>query len=254
MKIQATIAAAFCVAISSLTAADKKPDDLSPTGETFAETRTAGSVRVLLAGGGSSHHFPRDFLATDSKTLGAVGGLEVAATPNLQETLTLLPQADVVVFSGNHRQYGKPEFQKALNDFADAGKGIVILHAATWLNYPKETGYNNRFVGGGTRSHGRGDVEVIAKISDHPVMKDVPAKFTISDESYHIVLNENADVEILAENGPDSVTKKPHPSVWIVKDPKTRIVCITHGHDDKSHANPAYQTLLINAVKWVSQK
>ena len=40
----------------------------------------------------------------------------------------------------------------------------------------------------------------------------------------------------------------PLPSVWTVKDKKTRIVCITLGHDDKAHDNKAYQALLVNAV------
>ena len=40
----------------------------------------------------------------------------------------------------------------------------------------------------------------------------------------------------------------------MVKDPKTRIVCITLGHDDKAHDNPAFKTLLVYAVRWVSSK
>jgi type 1 glutamine amidotransferase len=42
--------------------------------------------------------------------------------------------------------------------------------------------------------------------------------------------------------------------VWVVKDPKTRIVCITHGHASEAHGNPAYKTMLINAVRWVASK
>ena len=35
-------------------------------------------------------------------------------------------------------------------------------------------------------------------------------------------------------------------------DAKTRIVCISLGHAEPAHSNPAYQTLLTNAVIWVS--
>ena len=54
-------------------------------------------------------------------------------------------------------------------------------------------------------------------------------------------------------NAPDG-GKDPLPSVWTVKDPKNRIVCITLGHDGDAHGNPAYQKLLVNAVKHVSAR
>ena len=230
------------------------PASTEPMGEKFAEPKAANTLRVLLAGAGSSHDFPKYFMCQDSEILKKAGGLDVAATPNLTEALALLPQADVVVFSGNDKQYGTPEFQKALNDFADAGKGVVILHAATWYNYPEPTGYNKRFVAGGTRSHGKGEFGVNVLKKDHPVTAGVNPHFKIIDESYHIVLREGANVEVLVENEPDNVTKKPHPGVWVVKDPKTRIVCITHGHADEAHGNPDFQKLLINSVRWTAGK
>jgi type 1 glutamine amidotransferase len=39
--------------------------------------------------------------------------------------------------------------------------------------------------------------------------------------------------------------------VWLVTDEKARIVCITLGHAADAHGNPAFKTLLINAVKWL---
>ena len=39
-----------------------------------------------------------------------------------------------------------------------------------------------------------------------------------------------------------------------MNDPKTRIACIALGHADEAHSNPAYKTLLTNAVKWVGQR
>lgn len=227
------------------------PKTIAPMGQKFAEPKAPKTLRVLFVGAGSSHDFPRFFLGTDPATVKAAGGADVAATPNLQEALAMLPQADVLVFSGNHGQWGKPEFQKALNDFADAGKGIVLLHAANW-SHPFDNGaYNKRFVGGATKGHGHGDFEVTVEKADHPVMKGVPASFMINDESYMAKIEPDAAAEVLAIN---EKVKKPFPSVWVMKDPKTRIVCITLGHDDKAHDNPAYRTLLNNAVRWVSQK
>ncbi len=222
---------------------------LAPMGQKFSDPKPANTLRVLLVGAGSSHDFPRFFLGADAETLRAAGGIEIAATPNLDEALTLLPQADVLVLSGNHRQFGTPQFQDALNKFADAGKGVVVLHAGTWHNGSPDTGFNKRFVGGGAKSHGHGEFVVTLKPSPHPLLRGVPATFKITDENYDAELDPGAAVEVLADNAPDKGVA--HPSVWIVKDPKTRIACITLGHAAEAHENPAFKTLLTNAVKWV---
>ena len=77
-------------------------------------------------------------------------------------------------------------------------------------------------------------------------LKSVPATFQIKDENYHAPIDP-AVVEILAGNAPDK--GRAHPSVWIVKDPKMRIVCNSSGHAHEAHSNPAFKSLLTNAVK-----
>lgn len=229
------------------------PESTAATGQKFREPKAEGAIRVLIVGAGSSHHFPRDFIKTDSESLAAIPGADVIGTMNLAEALASMPKADVLVFSGNHNQWGTPEFQKALHTFADAGKGIVLLHAATW-SHPWE-GYNKRFVAGETKGHGKGDVAADSiHPANHPILKGVPESFTIADESYHSVFFEKEGHTTLIENKPDGKSPDPHPALWIVKDPKARIVCYTHGHDDKSHAHEAYKTILRNAVKWISEK
>lgn len=224
------------------------PDTTEPMGQSFAAAKPAGTMRVLLVGSGSSHDFPTFFLGTDAETLKAAGKIDVAATPNLDEALKLITDADVLVFSGNHEQWGSKEWQKALNDFADDGKGLVFLHAATWT-HPWE-GYNDRFIGGGTPSHGYGEFEVTVKGGKNPVTTDVPKKFKITDENYRFELNKGAKVKVCCENAADQ-TEDDIPSVWVVKDKKAKIVCITLGHAAEAHDNPAFKTLLTNAVEWV---
>ena len=229
------------------------PGSTSATGQRFAEPRKRGGLRVLIVGAGSSHNFPRDFIFTDRETLSAIDRADVIGTMNLAEALAAMPKADVLVFSGNHGQWGSAEFQKALHDFADAGKGILLLHAATWQHPWK--GYNKRFVTGGTRGHGRGAVAAEStRPGKHAILKGVPKSFTIADESYHFTFSEGAKSTVLVENKPDGNSPDSHPALWIVKDPKARIVAYTHGHDDKSHANPAYKTIITNAVKWLARK
>ena len=230
--------------------ADAKPDSTEPMGQKFAEPKPAKTLRVLLAGSGSSHDFPKYFLTADAETLKAGGGVDVAATPNLAEALALLPQADVLVFSGNHDDWGKPEFQSLLNKIADSGKGLVFLHAAAW-DHAKWGEYNSRFIGGATKSHGKGEFTVTIKEPGHPVMKGVPATFSITDESYRSEFEKTAKYKVLAENSHEGKT---HASVWVMEDAKTKVVDITLGHAEEAHANPAFQTILKNAVNWVATR
>lgn len=229
------------------------PDSTEAMGQKFADPKPAKAIRVLLVGSGTSHDFPKFFLGTDAETLKAADAMDIAATPNLEEALALLPQADVLVFSGNHDQFGEPEFQKALHGFADNRKGIVFLHAATW-HHPKWKGYNDRFINGNTPGHSPyGDITVAVKDAQNPLMKDIPATFTFKDENYQTKLVTRSKAEIVAENSPDN-RQIVNPSVWIVKDSKARIVCITLGHDASAHDHAAYKQLLLNAVNWAAAR
>jgi hypothetical protein len=227
---------------------DLLPKDNPKTTQAYRQQfgpRKAGQLRVLVAGAGSSHNFPAFFLGTDALTAKAAG-YDVASTPNLKETLALLPQADLLLFSGNHAQFGTPEFQKAIRDFAAAGKGIVLLHAATWYNWPLETKYNDEFVCGGARGHGHSDFTFTVTKAEHPVMKGVPATFVINDESYNVELSRPEGAEVLGtipRQSPKEGQSKILPSVWTVKYPGTKVVCIALGHDEKSHDHPAYKQL-----------
>ena len=238
---------------------DLLPKDNPKTTQAFGQSfgpRKAGQLRVLVAGAGSSHNFPAFFLGTDALTAKAAG-YDVASTPNLKETLGLLPQADLFVFSGNHAQFGTPEFQKAIRDFAAAGKGIVLLHAATWYNWPLETKYNDEFVCGGSRNHGHSDFTFTVTKPEHPIMKGVPATFVVNDESYNIELTRPEGAEVLGtipRQDPKEGLSNILPSVWTVRYPGARVVCIALGHDEKSHDHPAYKQLLLNSLIWVSNK
>lgn len=227
-------------------------EGLPKSGETLPASADAGTIRALLIGGGSSHDFEKFFHQADAATLKAAGGIVSAYTSNVEEAVALLGRADVVVICANHPSFGAAAFQKALNAFADAGKGVVVLHAGTWYNWPVFTGYNKRFVGGGARGHGNGVFTVANQLPAHPVMQGVPASFQIKDEHYHVVLDKDAPVEVLAMTDVEPQSGKAYPSVWVVKESKARIVGCGLGHGAEAHGNAAYQTLLVNAVKWAA--
>jgi putative heme-binding domain-containing protein len=242
-----------------------KVADASANAAVAADVRTSTAAgapltwgagpKVLLVGGGSAHDFNRFFNRADSEILKAAG-CSVNYTEDAAVTARELPRVDVVVLSVNKAGWDTPDVRKAIFDFADAGKGIVLLHAGVWLNYPRWPEYNAKIVGGASRGHDRlGEFEVKVLTPTHPIMKDVPATFRITDELYYFNPDPaGAPLQILAQTSISTGTKKEHPSVWVVGHPKARIAAIALGHDARAHDLPAFKTLLQNAVNWAARK
>jgi type 1 glutamine amidotransferase len=208
---------------------------------------------VLIVGGGSSHDFNKWFNEVDSATLRANGD-SVNYTDKLEEVAAALKDVDVLYWCSN-QPMDDENLRKAIFDFANDGHGLVLVHPALWYNWNNWPEYNRELVGGGAHGHDKyGEFEVDVKNADHPVMKGVPLAFKLKDELYHMEVDpKGTPIETLAEsiNLTDGTT---FPCVWIVKHPKTRIVCITLGHDAAAHELAAYQTILKNAVNWAAEK
>jgi uncharacterized protein len=231
----------------------------APLPETKPIVWAPGKTKVLVIGGGSSHNFAQFFGATDGATLSAAG-FSVNYTEDRDQAAAEIGKADVAVISVNRQFFDTPEYRKALFDFAAAGKGIVMLHSGTWYGFAQWPELNATIVGGGARGHDRiAAFSVKALKPEHPVMKGVPASFTVEDELYY--LNAEADkvppgtsaIEVLAETSPSVKFMKPHPAVWITTHPSARIVGITLGHDQRVHDLEAFKTLLVNAVRWAGR-
>jgi putative membrane-bound dehydrogenase-like protein len=218
----------------------------------------AGKTRILVIGGGSSHNFKDFFGTTDVATLKAAG-FTVHYTEDRDQAAAELANADAAIISVNRKFFDTGAYRKALFDFAAAGKGIVMLHPGTWYGFSAWPELNAQIVGGGARGHDKiHPFDVKAVKADHPVMKDVPASFTVEDELYYVNAEGTPEgtnpIEVLAETSNSDKYQKPHPSVWITKHPKAKIVGIALGHDARVHDLKPYQQLLINAAKWSSGK
>jgi type 1 glutamine amidotransferase len=237
---------AFITLLSNSVAAD-------PEGSP-AELQWSDGTKVLVVGGGSSHDFQKWFNKADLPTIRNAGKFAVNYTENVATATKALPGVDVLVSSTNQRGFDTPEFRKELFAFADAGKGIVLLHPGLWYNWPWPE-YNKVLAGGGARSHDALGPFEVNVIKQHPVTKGLPENFKVIDELYQVKQDPNGSpIEILAKTSTSGVTKKEHASIWIVKHPKARIVCIALGHDGRVHESPEYKTLLGNAVNWAAGK
>jgi len=212
-----------------------------------------GKANILLVGGGTGHHYPKDFLGTDWENLNAQDLLIAAATPNVDEALELLPSAHILLLSANHQDYGKKNFQTALSKHNEQGGGLVIQHAAIQYNW-KNSGFNKKFTGGGAKTLSeKGQIKVIVKKPEHIIFTrlqdEIKSGITLADECLHVELPKDGNYEVLAE-AIDPKTKKAYPCIWIVKGLKGKVVCISLGHDSSTHETHVYQTILANSCMW----
>ena len=214
-----------------------------------------GKLRVLLAGGGSSHDFAQWFDKADQKSLGDSGRVVSIWTDQPAQATDQLAHADVLVLSANDAGYQQNQaFREALEAFANSGGGLVLLHPAVWHNWALWPKYNATFVGGGARGHDAyGEFSISLLKPAHPVVQGLPATFTLKDELYRVVFDAPAGIEILAQTSP-AQDGKSYPSIWITPHPRARIVCIAPGHDAATHGNANFQRLLVNAVDWTGTR
>ena len=232
--------------------------ELPPASETRSSSpqpsAKTGGIRTLIVGAGSSHDFNRWFLEKDSKTLGSMAGVQVDTVARPDDVEKFIDSLEVLYLS-NNAPFTNSANRRRISDFADSGKGLMLVHPALWYNWNDWPEYNRVLCGGGSRGHDPlNEFEVTVTEPGHPLMQGVPAKFKIRDELYWFQPDTNGTpIKVLATAHSPSKNKD-FPMVFIVEHPKARIVGIALGHDGAAHDLPAYQQLLQNALKWAAGK
>jgi type 1 glutamine amidotransferase len=221
--------------------------------ETTTTNISRPPIRVLIVGGGTSHDFNRWYQQADAATLSREGLCKVMYTDNTDSIANYLATTDVIYLATN--QPINTVGRKAIFEFAAAGRGIILGHPALWYNYKDWPEYNLQLVSGGASSHdryGSFDEEIIN--TNHPITAGVEQKFKLKDERYHFVIDAAGPGVIILLNNHLDGSDKVYPSIFVVKNPKARIVGFALGHDAASHNIVAYQSLLRNAVRWVAHR
>lgn len=224
-----------------------------PGAERKTSRREVEALDVLVVGGGSSHDFQRWFNTEDLSTISAAKLGSVRYTEGTEDLLAQLQKLKALCLTNNQPLAGA-ELRAGLNKFFDDGGGVVIVHPAAWYNWSDWPEYNARWVGGGSRGHGKyGKFEVRIVDPNHALARGVPATFLIQDELYESTLDASAKTHVIAV-GRELATGKEYPVMWTVARPRGRTVCLTLGHDGAAHQSEPYRALYTNSLRWVLEK
>ncbi len=145
--------------------------------------------------------------------------------------------------------------RRNLQNFAEAGKGIVVMHHALcsyndWPWYRDMVGarYLLKPDGAMPASSYKHDQEfAVRPVAKHPVTEGIEP-FRITDEAYKGVWHSPEIQVLLTVDHPlnDSAV------AWISPYAKSRVAVLQLGHDHMAHQNPSYRRLVKNAVEWAA--
>src|SRR5207237_552744 len=92
-------------------------------------------IQALIVGAGSSHDFQRWFRDEDSRILRAAGAVTVQTTDKPDDTGQFLGKLDVL-YLANNAPFTDTGLHQRIMDFANSGKGLLLVHPALWYNWP----------------------------------------------------------------------------------------------------------------------
>ena len=141
--------------------------------------------------------------------------------------------------------------RKNLVDFAEAGKGIVVMHHAlaghpNWMWWREMAGA--QYVDKSTYLHDR-DFVGTPSANRHPVLEGVP-ELHLHDETYNHMWFAPDNTILLATTDETA----DGPLAWISGYARSRVVAIQPGHNRESHIHPGYRRLVHNAIRWAAAR
>lgn len=235
----------------------------------------AGKVRVLILSGRNNHDW-RSTTPALRKILAGTGRFDARVT---EEPAGLTPEIlkpyDVLVSDYNGPRWGKTA-EEAVVGFVRSGKGLVIVHAASYAFGTMEIlGDRHQRTGikeppwkeygemvGATWSaeeprtgHGRRHVfQVKFTEREHPIARGMSESFAISDELYHN-FRMRPSAKVLATAHDDVKMKgtgKDEPILWTVDYGKGRVFATVLGHVAENLMTPAFAVTYQRGAEWAA--
>jgi uncharacterized protein len=156
----------------------------------------------------------------------------------------------------------------AFRKYIEEGRGgWVGFHHATLLGefdgYPMWNWFSDFMGGIRFENYVAETAAGLVNVEDkkHPVMKDVPARFIVTDDEWYTFYKDpRPNVHVLASVDestyqPDSNIKMgDHPVVWVNEKMKARNVYFLIGHHANLLKNEAFKTMVSNAIFWAAGK
>lgn len=210
----------------------------------------------LIFGGGSSHDWQAHFAGSLRETLIASElrpAQRIAYSSSAQRLMQCLPELEFLILA-NNRSMTEAGLREALYAHVQADKALLLMHAATWYNWPDWPEYNRDLVGGGSRGHeSYGAFEVRLEAPEHPALEGLPERFEITDELYRFELDQQGPgIEVLAR-GISKTSGQSYPVLWQLESESKRLFVTTLGHDGGAHDHPAFQRFVQNIAKLATE-
>ena len=151
--------------------------------------------------------------------------------------------------------------RKNLQDFAESGKGIVMIHSAL-ASYNGWKWWWHHVVGGKYQyvtenaddmpksDYKQGEHIAVRVAADHPITSAVGA-FELHDEETYKGIWISPQARILYQT--DNPTSD-GPIAWTSPYPKSRVVVIQPGHGPSAHRNARYRALVYHSMVWAGGK
>ncbi|WSY47030.1 ThuA domain-containing protein (plasmid) [Embleya sp. NBC_00888] len=170
---------------------------------------------------------------------------------------------DVIVMLQNSGMVWDTEAQRqALQKYVHSGKGIVALHNATDMGIDNEFPWWDDLVNGGAHmpAHSPGVLPGTAKVADrvHPSTKDLPERWSRSEEWYNFDKNPRGNVHVLVTADESTYDPGPsrmgadHPISWCRNAEGGRVWATAMGHTAASYAEPDLRKHIIGGLKWAA--
>ena len=181
------------------------------------------------------------------------------------------------------------KLKQGLQALLDAGQGFVFLHHAiagwpAWPEYGDLIGGRFLYLPQALRGAPRPDsgyrhkvTHTISTVGEHPVLDGIPDSFQITDELYLGEVFEDevtpllrSDYNFVAENFYSATLAVQDGQMfsnegwqheagsnligWAKEVNEARIVYLQCGDDPEAYANPHFQRLIANAIRWVAKE
>jgi type 1 glutamine amidotransferase len=208
----------------------------------------ADGLRVLVVTGG--HDYPTSFYTLfegrpEWRWTHAVSNEEAFSRE-------IVSRFDVLVLYDFSQKLGA-QGKNNLRTFAEASKGIVVLHhaLADYQDWPWfEELVGGRYLldddGDQKASTYRHDVELFVKpVGSHPIVDSV-GPLQLVDETYKGMRISPRVTPLLEIDHPDGDRYVG----WVSPYERSRVVCLQLGHDEHAHRSAAYRDLVRDAILW----